>query len=871
MNPAEAHVRSEIQRSGPLAAFRQLIAENDALIRGAGLDNGREITSARTAIHTALVADWAAEQQQASGYAKPFAIVALGGTGRGEMTPCSDNDFAFLFDEALDGNAFLLELQRQVLHSDTFEQRCGFACHPLPFCLDDMPGLAGEQLNSFLDMRPVYDPQGLAEQFRERIQRTFDSFEHFLHVRGFWKDQWEKAAGESERLDCFDIKNDGLRVFLAGIWTLAGKRFVHSHDVYRMQEDPRDLAAYDFLLRIRSFVHLRRPRGRHNTARRNHPEDVLRFDDFVSFGELLGPEADERAKFDFASTVRARLLAARRRVAQFAKGVIERELKVGRAVSPGHPVVYGVGGLAHTTAHKCQTPRDRSHAALSLLLASQQYGVPIDPYEVLTTFAGTGDWLERVPELSALFYEQRGSLADSFAFLSQLPGAEERLFPGYARFEVSIDDRVRTERQSLRSVLERQKMRALEQMVRAGREKLANAVSSAPGSDLTSVTAEVEAALLDTEHLAAVKLALKTKRLPLTDEDLVARHNTSLPLDQRYTGGFSEIPLREYYASYAEQCDFPAETLRITEFLVAHRRTYKERCLEGLNDDTKVAEFAQLCQNEKLLRALFVFTCADRAEWESEQADPSRWFNTRELYSKTLMHFRPRSDLAKILRGAGFSAEELDILKDFGPDFFSGVYRQYANRFGGHLLRVVEEPGCTGAKANLLCDGKSVILGVAARDYRGLAATISGALWRRGFEPHQAHLFSARHHGLALDFFHLAPGEQPPAPDLARAVEEAIARQLHIAADDEAELPRVNGKASLHEWRPGLCCLRFETSEAANGLIYTLTFKVFRYLRGNIFGLTAHAVRGAAFVSVYHSLPPDLTLQQAQAITAQQF
>ena len=56
-----------------------------------------------------------------------------------------------------------------------------------------------------------------------------------------------------------------------------------------------------------------------------------------------------------------------------------------------------------------------------------------------------------------------------------------------------------------------------------------------------------------------------------------------------------------------------------------------------------------------------------------------------------------------------------------------------------------------------------------------------------------------------------------------------------------------------------------------SGLIYALTYKMFRHLRGNIFGLTAHVARGRAFISVYHSLPPDLTVEEAQAITAQHF
>src|SRR5204862_7095656 len=123
----------------------------------------------------------------------------------------------------------------------------------------------------------------------------------------------------------------------------------------------------------------------------------------------------------------------------------------------------------HSTSQQAGTRREKSRAALSLLVASQRYGVPIDPAALQATFRNAGDWLTRVPELSALFYEQRGSLADSFAFLSQLDGAEDRLFPGYAKFEASLDGRVLAERKSLRGALERRKLQALDQYVREGR------------------------------------------------------------------------------------------------------------------------------------------------------------------------------------------------------------------------------------------------------------------------------------------------------------------------------------------------------------------------------------------------------------------
>jgi hypothetical protein len=868
----ETKCRDEILRAGPLAAFQQLIAENDAMIRSLDLSNGRLIASTRSAIYTGLVNEWAEEQRRVFGYDKPFAVVALGGTGRAEMSPCSDNDFAFLFEDALEGNPFLLELQRQILHSREFENRCGFACQALPFSLDDMPSLSGKQLNAFLDMRPVFDPHGLGALFRERIRSTFDPFEHFLHVRGFWKDQWEKAASESERLDRFDIKNEGLRVFLAGIWTLAGKRFLHSHEVYQTLDDPRDLEAYEFLLRIRALVHLRKQGQNQSLGGGNHCEDLLRFDDFICFGELMGLEADERTRFEFANDVRARLISARRRVAQFAKGVIERELKSGREISPGSPLVFGRGGLHHATSNQCQTSRDKCRAALSLLLASQRYEVSIDPSELQTTFRKAGDWLVLVPELSELFYETRGSLVDSFVFLSQLDGAVERLFPGYAKFEVSLDGRVMVERMSLRGALERRKLQALDRYVRKGQGQLANAVLAVPLTDSTqSRLVAVEAALLDADHLAAVKLALKTKRLPLTANDLATRQDETLPLHERYASGFSEIPLSEYYARYVSQCDFSQETMRIVEFLVANRRAFKERSTAGINDARQVEEFARLCQSENRLRSLFVFTCADRTEWESEETDPARWFNTRELHSKTIMRFRPARDPNRVLMTAGYSQEQLSILQDFGEDFFSGVYCKYAIRFGAHLVRLAEEPTLASPKVNILRDGASTIVCVAVQDYRGLAASISGAFWQHKIDLRQAHLFSAMHHGLALDFFHLPPRAKPLIPDLTRFIEDAIQRRLYVGESDEPNLPRILGVAGLREWRAGLYCLRFETTQDVSGLVYALTYKIFRHLRGNIFGLTAHIARGRGFVSVYHSLPPDLSLEQAQVITASHF
>lgn len=864
-------VQAELHKSGPREAFRKLIEENDALIRQPRLDNGQQIAAERALIYTEIVRNWVAEQHRLSGYDRPFAAVSLGGTGRAEVAPASDLDFVFLFDDALERNKFLLGLQSQLINSNQFEEEHGFGFEPLPFNLDDAPRLSGKQLNAFLDLRPVYDPTGLAERFRERIRTTYDPFEHFLHVRSFWQGQWEKAAAEFERLDQFDIKNDAMRVFLAGIWTLAGGRFEHSHDIYRRIADPRDLEAFYFLLRIRCFIHLRHIRGRASSAMGRVVEDMVKFDDLTSFGEMLPPEADALERFKFANDVRATLLAARRRVARFTKTVIDQELKAGRKAGGGIPVVYGVGGLRHEKLSLDASPEEKSSAALSLLLASQRYGVPIDHAELQVTFQNIGDWLRPVPELAALFYEQRGSLADSFAFLAQFEGAEDRLFPGYSRFETSLDARVMTEQKLLRGALERQKMKSLEDFVREGRHRLAQAVSPEKLTDVTrKIDVPIEAALLDAHHLAAVKLALKTKRLPLTSDDAHERSNQSLPLHERYASGLSDIPLEEYYAPYHVLAAFPGDTIRIARALVSGRRAFKDRAITP-NDAKQVKEFVAACGDEQFLRALFIFTCADRSHWESAQDDPARWFNSRELYFKSLMSFRPAQDPGARIRALGYSEEEAEILRDFGDDFWAGDYRQHVSTFASalHSLSAQPEPG--GSKAILLSDSTAPIIGVAARDYRGLAACITGELWQRGVNLRQAHLFSAMNHGLALDFFHIQPGEKATGRELLRSIEEAVREHLHIADSDEERLPPLRGLTSLQEWRPGLYCLRHETREESRGLVYALAYKVFRHLQGNIFGLIAHAARGTAYVSVYHSIPSNLSIQQARQIVADRF
>ena len=759
------------------------------------------------------------------------------------MTPCSDNDFAFLFEESLEENAFLSYLQGQILHRGEFTRDYGFVCEALPFSLDDVPDLDGKQLNAFLDMRAVYDPTGFTEVFRDRIRNVYDPFDHFLHIRKHWGSVWEPASWKCERLDRFDIKNEGLRVFLAGVWTLAGEQFCPSWEIYESDAcSDNDLKAYDFLLRVRGIVQLRHPGMRQSGPLGDHPEDVLSFDDFTSFGNLLPDGASEFERYEFANAVRAELLSSRRRVGRFARGVIQTALKKGRPVRRGSRIVLGLGGLYDRPprGQVAVSDEEKSRIALSLLLASQRYGIDIDPAEVHTTFLNTGEWLVLVPQLGELFYEERGSLADAFAFLAGTDGAEERLFPGYAQFEASLDGRVMDEQQSLRGALERQKVRILEDYVCEGNRMLTQAISEARLKDVTkNLCVEVEAASLDGDDLAAVKLALKTKRLPVTDDDLETRADQSRPLHERFSSGISGIPLDEYFVAHQERGGFSAETISLACFLIRNRRAFRDLARVGYNSEKQVEQFVKLCQSEAWLRALYVFTQVDQAEWNPPNVHSvhrAGGFNIRELYIKAMATYHPPPDVKEQLVHAGFTPDHLDVLEDF-KGVFNGAYARLSHRFCSHLIELAENAD-KGPLVRLIFDGPSTIIGVAARDYRGLAATVTGGLAEKGIPLLQAHLFSAKRYGLVLDFFHVVLPDRTVGTEVASKLDAVLRDQEVIGHHPQAVLPPLWGKASLVPWDDsGRFQLQVETQDQAVGLMHALTSRIYGCLEAGYLGV----------------------------------
>jgi hypothetical protein len=877
-SPESEHASSQGHESDA-ARIRRLLEENNALIRSTDLDNGDEIVTARTAIYTEAIRIWAAEFVAEHGYTRPFAVAAVGGTGRGEICPCSDRDIVFLFEDEIESpecRAFVEKLQNQTLNGSGFRDRFGFSFDPLPYGLADVPNLKDKNLNAFLDLAPVFDPGNLTDRFRQRIREKCDSFEHLLHVQEMWRGQWKLAASMAETIDRFDIKNDGLRLFLSGVWTLGGKRFNHSREVYA-RIDPRVLRAYRFLLRVRGWIHLRRPAGGVATALGKHAEDDMTFADFDSFGEWAGPQATDRERMEFADEVRARLLDARRRIAAFARGVIEGELRPGRPVRPSDPARLGASGLFLADSPADISDADRSRAALRLVLLAQRYHLPIDPSELLTTFHHAGDWLQPTPELGELFRSTSGNLAAGFDFLSQIPGAEDRLFPGYGKFESSIDERVRTERTQLRSALEREKMRNLDALRKDGLPLLEAEREPGRLTDVAyQIRVEVEAALLTLPQLAGVRLALKTKRLPVTADDLAARNDVSRPLSDRFSSGFSGIPVAEYYDRYLA-AGFAPESVALARFLVENRRAFREIAESGINDETAVARLRGLCENDlQRMRALYVFTLVDRHAWESAKTYPERFFNILEIFAKARMSEHRRFDPVRVFHEAGCTDPDWqDMLLDFGRDLFTGIYRHHLLRFVPFLVRLADPRTGDQAKpkAQMVNTPPFQFLGVAAPNRRGIAASISGALWKNGVALRQAHLFSATNQRLALDFFHLAPprfvdGELagPSHGEICRLVERAILENENISDEDEAALPDVARRVGITERHPGLFRIQADAKQDVGALIYLLCLKAGRQLKADVHGLSAETGRNGAQASVFVTLPKSMGIEAARRI-----
>lgn len=233
-------------------------------------------------------------------------------------------------------------------------------------------------------------------------------------------------------------------------------------------------------------------------------------------------------------------------------------------------------------------------------------------------------------------------------------------------------------------------------------------------------------------------------------------------------------------------------------------------------------------------------------------------------------NYHPLAEMEKQLVNAGFTSDQLDLFEDL-RGVFNGAYAGLSHRFCYHLVELAENPS-KGALVKLIFDGPSTIIGVAAKDYRGLATTITGALAERGIPMIQAHLFSAKRYGLALDFFHISLPDRLQGNELTKDLQSLIQKQMLFPESPGSPRPLERGTFTLRLWdESGRYQLHMVTQNHSIGLIHAITSRIYLHLQGNIFGLTAYTGRDSAYITVCHTLPDHLSLGDAQAILEREF
>ena len=307
-----------------------------------------------------------------------FAIVALGGYGRGQLNPCSDIDLLFLFDTVQKVDP----LTRAVLHT-LWDLRfeVGYSTRSIADCVQ-----AGqedvESLTAMLESRYLVGDTELYERFRETMTVQFTGRKARAFVQQKISERLQRTSGSSVQLQEPNIKENpgGLRDAHTTGWLLMARRnkrppeglleeHLLSKRAYQAYVD-----AINYVLRVRNELHF-------HTGKKH---DVLEHDLQLVIAEGLGYDDTEYEmgveKFMRDYYTHARIIH------QLTDLVCERlgsrsvadkalDLIVRRPLDDGST-------LSHT---QIQLPKRRAHffkqdpyRLLSLFLDAQQFGARIN-------------------------------------------------------------------------------------------------------------------------------------------------------------------------------------------------------------------------------------------------------------------------------------------------------------------------------------------------------------------------------------------------------------------------------------------------------------------------------------------------------------
>jgi [protein-PII] uridylyltransferase len=271
---------SSTSRPDRLAACKAFLRLESAMIRMRhdGGESGLTVTRARAAMIDVMLShlfDHSIQSYESQNGKLPAAcaLLALGGYGRGELSPLSDIDIMFLFPSKV-RPATIQPLQQHLVNEVLYVLwDCGLKVGYSSRTVDDVFAEAKKDIQtktSLLEARLVAGAAPLFDGFTSAYRSYYTQEDARGYIRARLEDQATRRAkhGDSVFLQEPDIKNGvgALRDYQNTLWMARVKLGIDAVDElvaqgYLKRNELRDFTrAYDFLLRVRNELHFQSKR-----------------------------------------------------------------------------------------------------------------------------------------------------------------------------------------------------------------------------------------------------------------------------------------------------------------------------------------------------------------------------------------------------------------------------------------------------------------------------------------------------------------------------------------------------------------------------------------------------------------------------------
>ncbi len=267
-------------RAERLAACKTFLRLESAMIRMRhdGGESGQSVAQARAAMVDVMLSHLfehaLAGFERAQGKLPAgCALLALGGYGRGELSPLSDIDIMFLFPAKI-RHGLIQPLQQHLIDEVLYVLwDCGLKVGHSTRTIDEVFAEAKKDIQTktaLLEARLVSGTQPLFDGFAAAYRSYYTQEDAKGYIRARLEDQATRRAkyGDSVFLQEPDIKNGvgGLRDYQNTLWMARVKLGIGSMDElvaqgYLKRNELRDfMRGYDFLLRVRNELHFQSKR-----------------------------------------------------------------------------------------------------------------------------------------------------------------------------------------------------------------------------------------------------------------------------------------------------------------------------------------------------------------------------------------------------------------------------------------------------------------------------------------------------------------------------------------------------------------------------------------------------------------------------------